>query len=469
MKKEKPKNIHFLGIGGSGASAAAVLAKKFGYKVSGCNNGLETPYIEPLKKNNIKLYHGHDNKHLLQTDILATTPALFFSEEKLDELEFAKKNKKVISWQKFVGEHLLTDKKVICVAGTHGKSTTTAMLGLVLEDLGVDPSVLIGARVIEWKTNFRYGRSEYFLIESDEFYNNFLNYHPDYIILNNIEYDHPDFFKSEYEVFDSFRRFISQLKGKKVLIANQDSPGVLKVLNSLSKKDLKELTLIGYTTGKKSKFDFNLIYRARKVKLGSNETCYDLIFPGDDVLNIKLNIIGLHNVYNSLGVLALVDQLNFDIKKSISALNRFKGIGQRLELVSDKKDIKIYDDYAHHPTAIETTLRSLRIMYPKNRLIAIIEPHSYSRTKKLIRMYKNVFNSVDKVVVGPIYKARDKTDHGVSGDDIVKISQHKNIKYIDNLAQIIKDIKENVEKNDVIIVMGAGNSYKWSKNISEFL
>jgi len=422
------EKIHMMGIGGSGMSAVALLASKMGYSVTGCDLEDSTAYSK-------NIFKGHNPEHLEGADLLVVTPAVYYQNSKNPELVEGQKRKMVMTWQEFLGEYLQKNKKVICVAGTHGKSTTTAMAGKLLIDAGFDPLVVVGANVPEWNGNARYGKGEYFIIEADEFNNNFLNYSPEIIVLNNIEFDHPDFFKSESDVFESFKRFIGRLTGMKILIANEDSEGVNKLLKTVDKSDLK---IVG-CSARVDKLDF------------------DLAIPGK------------HNVSNALGVVALGKLLGIQgdvIKKSLSA---FSGIGRRMELIADKDGVKVYDDYAHHPTAIAATLQGLRELYPSARIWAIDEPHGFARTKALLNLYKNVFADADKVLIGPIFKARDKETFGITPQIVAQKTHHPDAKGYDSFDEIKKILGKGVEKGDVVLVMGAGKSYLWAREIANLI
>ncbi|WKZ25933.1 MAG: UDP-N-acetylmuramate dehydrogenase [bacterium] len=386
--------IHLMGVSGSGMSGVYDLALKNGYQVTGCD--LKTT--------------GHSQKHLEGIDLLVVSPAVLYQSKKHPELVEAQKKGIVLTWEEFVGTYLSKDKIVIAVAGTHGKSTTTAFVGKLLEDSGFDPTVLLGATVPEWGGNSRFGKGKYFVIEADEFNDNFLNYKPDIIILNNVEFDHPDYFKDEKHIQDSFNKFIQNLKKGGKLISEIDS---------LDKK-------------------FNL------------------------------QVMGEHNQKNANMAYLLGKTLGINDQDIIKSIESFKGIGRRMEQISDH----VFDDYAHHPTAIKTTLEGLREKYPNKqslplrgkKILAVVEPHGYKRTKTLLSLYKNVFDAVDGVVVGPIFKARDKVDSSISPNDIVNISGHKNIKSIDDL-----NWNSVVDGYDVIVVMGAGDSNHWAKEISKIV
>lgn len=402
----KIKKIHFLGVGGSGISGVFMLASKMGYDVTGCDLESATAYGKNILK-------GHSASHLDGTDLLVVTPAVLFQDPKNQEVFAAKKKGMLMTWQEFLGKILLKDKKIIAIAGTHGKSTTTAMAGKLLTDNGFDPIVVIGAKVPEWGGNARFGEGEYAVIEADEFNNNFLNYSPDIEIINNIEFDHPDFFQSEKEVFESFEKFKKKLKGDKILITSEDSPH--------------------------KKF--------------------------------RLKVLGEHNQENANMVYVLGKKLGISDEEIVKSIESFEGIGRRMELIADESGTKVYDDYAHHPTAIKTTLEGLRKEYPYAKILALVEPHGYKRTKALLSKYKGVFDSVDKVFVGPIFKARDMEDPSITPEKVAESSGHKNISAFSDFEELFRNLKLEIRNSDyeVVVVMGAGKSYLWARKIADLI
>lgn len=463
---KKAKHVHFMGIGGSGMSAVALIAHRQGYKISGCDLAESTPYLDKVKKLKIPIFVGHDSKHLDNIDILTITPAAFFQSKQHPELILGEKLEKLITWQKFLGKNLHKNKKVICIAGTHGKSTTTAMTSLLFEEAGKDPSVMIGATIKKWRSNYRFGKSKIFITEADEFFDNFLNYEPETIILNNIELDHPDFFTSEKHVIESFAKFIKNLVAPKTLIVNQDSPGIEKLFKVLGNSFLSSINVIGYSLRNKPHISTLVSVQGRIVKKNRNSTIFQVsskkLKLNDE---FKIKIPGEHNVANALGVIILAKLYKIETKIVKKSLSSNLGIGRRSELIGIKRKIKIYDDYAHHPTAISATLEAFRQQFPKKRIWVIIEPHSYSRTKTLLKEYVGAFDNADGVIIGPIFKARDDETFGVSGQSIVDIAEHSNIKFAGSQDKIVKSVRKLARPNDVIIVMGAGLSYKWSKEI----
>ena len=395
--------IHFVGIGGSGISGVALLSEKSGYEVSGCDLEVSTYYKE-------NIIQGHDPLHVKDADLVVVSPALLYGDSLNPEILEAKKTGKLMTWQEFLGSVLLKNKKLICIAGTHGKSTTTAMAGKMLVDAGFDPTIVVGAFVPEWGGNARFGEGEYAVVEADEFNNNFLYYYPDIAIINNIEFDHPDFFKSEKDVRESFNKFIGNLKGDKILITPEDSPHK----------------------------------------------------------HFNLSVMGEFNQKNANMVYVLGKKLGINEDKIINSLESFKGIGRRLELIADKNGVKVYDDYAHHPTAIKATLEGVRERYPDAKILAICEPHGYKRTITLLPTYKGVFNSADKVMIGPIFKARDQIDEKITPQKVAEASCHRNILAFDSLDKLIGNCEKEIVNCDyeIIVIMGAGKSYLWAKEIA---
>jgi UDP-N-acetylmuramate--alanine ligase len=455
-----------MGIGGSGMSGVALLAKHQGFKVTGCDLEKETAYFKQLKEAKIPTFIGHDPKHLEDVDFLVTSPAVLFQSSKHPEVEEARKLKMQMTWQKFLGNYLHKDKKVICIAGTHGKSTTTALVSLLFEDSGSDPNSMIGALVPKWKASYRVGDGDLFITEADEFYDNFLNYKPEYIIVNNVELDHPDYFKTEAQMYESFEKFIKRLVGKKVLIVNQDSPGIRRLFRSFDRKFLNSLDCFGYTLEEVPTLMIERSLRGNIIKTSQNSTVFKASSEDlriDD--EFKLKIAGVHNVYNALGVVILgkLFKIKNDlVKKSLSS---FSGLGRRMEFLGSKMGVRVYDDYAHHPTAIRETLKALRQKYPRRHVWAVIEPHSFSRTKALLSDYEGVFDQADSVVIGPIFKARDVKTFGITGRSIVEVANHKSAVYKRSFEGLIAHIKSNAKPDDVILVMGAGKSYKWAQEI----
>ncbi len=464
---KKKLRVHFLGVGGAGMSAVALLAKHEGYDVTGCDLQETTPYLDKLKKAGVPVFVGHNESHLANTDLLTITAAAFFQSQDQPEFKIAEKEGKMIQWQEFLGKYLHKGKRVIAICGTNGKSTTTSLAGSVLEEGGLDPSAMVGATVKKWEANYRTGKSNLFVTESDEFFNNFLAYHPDIIILNNIEFDHPDFFKDFDDVIKTFNQFLDNIKGEKTLIFNQDDPGIKTLFDKVGEKYLKKLNLIGYTLEA-----LPLIPTANSTKgtITKQDTEGTVFTAANPSLKLKtefhLNLPGVFNVSNALGVINLATLLGVSPRSIDKTLSTFEGVGRRLDKIGETKDgIIVYEDYGHHPSAIKVTLEALRQRHPKEKIWAIVEPHTFSRTKAVLPLYKDAFAQADEVIIAPIFRSRDSSDFGISGNSIVEIANHPKISHINDFDQIIAYVMKNIKPKTVVIVFGAGKSYYLARDI----
>jgi UDP-N-acetylmuramate--alanine ligase len=459
---KKIKNIHFMGIGGSGISAVAALAKEYGYSVSGCDLDKSSIDLLPLKTAAIK--KDHNVTHLKNVDLLVVSPAVLLQSEGNEELKIAQKKGIVITWQEFLGQYLMKDKKILAVSGTHGKSTTTAMLALVLEKAGLDPTVVVGANIPNWNANYRFGKGDYFVIEADEYFGNFLHYNPEYVIINNIEFDHPDYFSNLDDIKKNFVRFLDNLTGEKTVIANYGDVEVKRLFSD--KTLLKNLKVISHKLGRSTSSD------ARVALSDSDENKTNFRIKSKKLRidsNYALSIPGVFNVANAAGVVLLAHLLDIGDKIIKQALEEYSGIGRRMEVLGEKKGVKVIDDYAHHPTAIKLTLDALKKKYPEDSIWCVVEPHSYSRTEALLEQYKDAFTSADRVILGPIFRARDSSTFGVSSESIVRKSSHENTIALDSIDKIVKLIKKDVKSPATVVVMGAGKSSKWAKEILKSL
>lgn len=424
----KKVHVHFMGIGGSGASAAAAIAQAQDFKVSGCDKSPFNEFTKVFKKN--QLFEGHSKDHLQDVDILAITPAILSLDPNNPELvEARNKGVKIMTWQQFMGEYLEKDKFVIAVCGTHGKSTTTAMVGLLLEDAGLDPTVELGAVVHRWETNYRIGKSKYFITEADEFNNNFLASTPDIAIVNNIEMDHPEYFKDFTAYKASFAKFLA--KTKKLIIANLSDPGVKETLASHT---MSGNTVIDYS---KQLIDF------------------PLQIPGD------------FNIMNASAVYQLGMFLNIDPKVIRKSLSCYTGSGRRFELVGDYKGTKVYSDFAHHPTAIKVTLEAARKKFPDKKIVVVFQPHMFSRTHTLFNDFVKVFQTlpVDKTYIMDIYPSREVDTGLVNSKQLVEAINQDSVVYQPNKEEILNQIQKESQADDIIFFVGAGITHELAKKI----
>jgi len=429
----KTIKIHFMGIGGSGCSGAAALAQASGFQISGCDINLDLKEMPYLLKQSI-LNMGHNPQHLRGIDILVISPAVNIMNSHNEEIQEARRKRiKILTWQEFVGKFLLQDKFVIAVCGTHGKSTTSGMLGFILEKAGFDPWVLVGAKILNWNSNFRIGKSKYFIIEADEYNNNFLNYTPNIIVMTNIEWDHPDFFKNEQKLYQSFERFILQAKRPFCLLATPEGIGINNFFNFLlEKKSTRKLA------------DF--------IEYSENQ-------------RLRLQIPGSFNILNASLAYAVAKKLGIQEKIIIEALKEFKGIARRFRLVGRIGGMQIFDDYAHHPREIKVTLDMAADIFPNRKIWVCFQPHTFSRTEMLFSDFVQVFKNalVEKILLLDIFPAREEDRKTVSSQKLAKAVKSTKVQYVGSISDAQVFMRKQKKKPDVLINMGAGDIFKLSQ------
>jgi len=421
-----------MGIGGSGLAGVAQIAKFQGYNVSGCEINPEAPYLDMVKKAGITFYIGHDSSHIKNSDLVAVSPHVFYLNLNHPETALARKKGILMKWQDFMGKYLHKDKFLICVAGTHGKSTTTALVGLLLEKAGLDPTVEVGATVKDWHNNIKIGKSKYFISEADEFHDNFATYYSDIIVLTLVEYDHPEFFGSIENMLACYQRFIDRLKPGGKVIYNADSPMV------------------------------------NRLKLPANSLPYHLSeFPAD----LKLSQPGNHNKLNALAILKLGNHLKISNKTIYQVLKNFKGLDRRLEFIGESHGIKVYDDYANHPSSYAATISAVKELYPTSKLWVVIEPHTFSRLRVMLDELPESLKGADHVIVSKIFASREQDPGDFTSQDIVNALHHPDAHYIPEFSDIVSHLTHNLQPktNNIILVMGSGNSYKLSRQLFESL
>ncbi|KKU97604.1 MAG: UDP-N-acetylmuramate-L-alanine ligase [Candidatus Amesbacteria bacterium GW2011_GWB1_48_13] len=461
---QKRKHIHFMGIGGSALAGVAILAQHEGYKVTGCDLSPHTYYTDFLVNEKINPILGHNKTHLEGVDILAVSPAIFDVSNENPEVVEARKRDILMTWQELMGRYLQKDKYVIAIAGTHGKSTTTALTGLVLEAGGVDPIVEVGAIVPEWKKTIRIGKSRYFVCEADEFNYNFLNYSPSILIINNIEMDHPEFYKNFEDFRNSFDKLIRRLTGSKILIVNEESLGIQELLGEMSDwLSDKKIKVIGYFLKRKFKFPFADEYRGEIIKLAPNYSWFR-VKGGKSDEEFVLKIPGRHNIANALGVWAGAAELGIKADSVRETFKRFSGVERRFSLTGEEKGIKVFDDYAVHPTAVGATMQAAKQAYPKRNIWVVFEPHQFSRLEIFMNGFASALKPVYKVIVTKPYAGREKDQGKVKPEDLVK-KIGKKAKYISEFQEVANDIASKCKKGEIIIVSGAGKSYELSQLI----
>ena len=442
---KKYKNIHMIGIGGVSMSGIAAILRNWGFNVTG-SDMFDSETIQELKNNGIKVTIGHNLEDLSNSDVVVYSAAIKNDDPEM--LEAHRLNIPTIERADFLGEITRCYQDTICISGTHGKTTTTSMVSIAFTEALKDPSIQVGAYLNAIKGNYLVGNSEHFIIEACEYVESFLKFSPKAEIILNIDNDHLDYFKTFDNIKNAFIKYVKLLPSDGILVINADDKNCMDLPKYTGAKV--------YTYGIDNQdADF----------LAKNITFDDDGFPEFDVyykneffLNLKLSVPGRHNVLNALACIALCTEYGIERKDITIALERFTGAHRRFEFKGKiNKTSSVYDDYAHHPTEIKATYNSLSNK-KYNKSWVIFQPHTYSRTKTLLDDFANSLINFDHIVVLDIYAAREKNTYNISSKDLVdKInSLGKEAKYIPDFKECVKYVKDNIEKNDIVVTLGAG-------------
>ncbi len=454
---DKYQSIHFVGIGGIGVSALAKFALAHGKKVSGSDTQT-SPLIDDLKRRGVRISLGHGARNLpKQVDLVVYTEA---ADENNPERQAAlKRGLKQLGHFGFLGE-LSKEYRTICVTGTNGKSTTTAMTGLIFEAAGLDPTVFVGSLVPGWPDgNLRVGKSDLLILEGDEYKQKMLAIASETTVITNIEADHLDVYKDLKHIVATFRELAKKTTGK--VLANGEDKNV---------KKLK--TLVHETFGEGQ----GNVIQGRGRCVQGDVQCFELYKQGRLLGNINLAIPGAFNMMNALAATAVALEYKIPFPVMAKALEKFKGIWRRFELVGEYRGAKIISDYGHHPTAIKGTIEAAREFFPNNRLVLLFQPHQHNRTKELFNEFVESLHEADVAIVAEIYgvQGRTKPKEEISSRDLVReVERHmmnknlrlKNVVYASNLKTAELELRHKLKRDDVIIVMGAGDVDAVARNL----
>jgi UDP-N-acetylmuramate--alanine ligase len=475
-----------MGIGGQGISAVAQMALQAGDIVTGCDR-VPSATTRALQVAGIAIQIGHSAEHLSDVDTLVISPAVTALDPTNPELLAAhQRGVQVITWQELLGS-LMRDKCVLSVSGVHGKGTTTSMLSLILVDAGLDPTCEIGAVVPRFGANYRLGQGQYFVNEADEFNHNFWHYHPRLAVVKSIEYEHPEFF-ADYEAFlFAFEHFIRgmDMQGNwslpPTLVLNADSAGCLQLLERLHAWPGQVVT---YSIAGSPLLPLPATFEAVDVNL-DGETSFRVkahsvtTFPEEQT--IRLQLPGAHNVENALAALVVARLVGVEADTIVRTLTQFGGTRRRFEIrhqgslyiAASVCDVTLVDDYAHHPTAIAATLAATRRRYPDKRIVAVYQPHMYSRTKTFFAQFVESFDDADVVIIADIFPAREQDTGLVHTKDLVEAlgrrgrfaSAKAQVLYGGDVTSTTRLLEEILQSGDFVVIMGAGDVY----NVTEQL
>jgi len=464
MKIELAKTevIHFIGIGGIGMSGLSLIMKGKGFKVQGSDLSLNKN-IERLKKEKIKVFIGQKKQNLKNATIVVISSAIKKSNPEI--IEASRKNLPIISRGKMLA-HIVSLMKNIVVAGSHGKTTTTSLVASIFQKTKLDPTIINGGVINSIKNTAKLGKSDWSILEADESDGSFVHIPPTYSIITNIDREHMDFYKSMEDLKNYFTQFIEKVPsfGKSFICLDD------KVNSDLVKK-LKNQNFYTYGIDNKSNF---LI---KRIKQNKKFTEFDLIvnLPNKKKLfikKIKIPLLGIHNVRNSVAALAVALTVGISISDIKKGLLNFKGVQRRFNKIFTYNDVDFYDDYAHHPTEIKVVLDGVNKVYKGYDKVCIFQPHRISRLKDLRKEFSFAFKDADTVVLCPIYTAGEKYKLGFNYLDFAKeiIKNSKvNLFLINDNTQLAKFLKKNIYGKKIVIGMGAGTISNWMRKLPNLM
>ncbi len=437
-------------------SGIAEVLINLGYGVTGSDRAI-TDVTEHLSNIGAKISEGHSAENVKEADVLVYSSAV--TPDNPEVQEAYRRKIPVIKRAEMLAE-LMRLKFGIAIAGTHGKTTTTSLAGAVLTEGGLDPTLIIGGKVRSLKTNAILGSSEYLVAEADEFDKSFLKLIPTIAIITNVESDHMDSYDSLDDLKDSFISFANKVPFYGRVIVCLDNPGVQEILSRIQ----RSLTTYG--------FNKQADIQAGNVEFSDGGVTFDVNFMKYKLGRIHLRIPGTHNVLNALAAISVGMELDIPFEKIKTGLENFTGVNRRFEIKGMFNDIMVVDDYAHHPTEIAATLDGARSGWPRRRIVAVFQPHLYSRTREFYMEFARSFFQVDVLVVTDVYPAREEPIPGVSGNLIAETAQtlgHREVHYVENKNDLPDFVFKILQPGDMVITIGAGDIWKYGIKLADLL
>ena len=445
------KHVFFVGIGGIGMSGLAEILLEQGYKVSGSDRTL-SEITDYLSAKGATIYEGHSRENLKKIDLLVYSSAV--PQENPERQEARKQKTPEIRRAEMLAD-IMRMKFGVAIAGTHGKTSTTSMAATVVSAAGVDPTIVVGGRLHSMKTNAKLGKGEILITEADEYDRSFLALSPAISIITNIDSDHLDIYKDFEDIKNTFVEFANRTAFYGNVICCIDDEGVRQIIKRINKP------VITYGTQQQAEFSAG---NFRFSGFGSEFTVFK---RGEKIGQIILHVPGEHNIKNALAVISLGKLLHIPFEIIQNALEEYRGVERRFELIGSSKGISVIDDYAHHPAEVKATIKGARNGF-SGRIVAVFQPHLFSRTKDFYRAFANELCAADMVVVTDVYPAREKPITGITGKlivDEIKKQGFDKVFYKADKNEIAAFLIPLLKENDIVITLGAGDINKVGKEM----
>lgn len=444
--------FHLMGIGGAGLSALAMVLHEGGYRVSGCDRS-PSPFVEGLMAAGIPVYIGHDPAHLEGVEVVVRSSAVPADHPEVRAAEA--QGLLVVKREAVIGA-LMAGRIGVAVAGTHGKTTTTAMIAWIALAAGRDPTFIVGGWIRGLQRNARAGQGALFIVEADEYDRMFLGLQPRIAVVTNIEHDHPDCYPTAEAFFEAFQAFAEGVPREGTLILCEADPGARRLADRLAAMG-RSVVRYGWAPPAR--------WWARPLAVDG----YEVYREDQRVGTLRLPLPGHHHGLNALAALAVAEALDIPWATAMEALSRFPGTGRRFEVKGEAGGVLIIDDYAHHPGEIRATLQAARGRYPGRRLWAVFQPHTYSRTRAFLEDFARALVEADRVLLTPIYAAREIDSMGVSSQDLLARMAHPGARYVPDFETAVAVLLAEVRPGDVVLTLGAGDGYRIGERLLEAL
>ena len=441
--------VHFIGIGGISMSGIARVLLANGVKVSGSDTS-SSKIIDKLKQNGATVYPSHSAENISNQDLVVHTAAVKSDNPEIQEA--IKKGIEVIDRAEMMGRLMKDYKNAVSVAGTHGKTTATSMMSYIMIKAMLEPTVMVGGELDILGGNYKIGKKDYFITETCEYCRSFLKFFPTIGIILNVEADHLDYYKDLDDIKDAFSSFARLVPEDGALVVCADDKNAMDCVKNV----FAPVYTYGINNGE---------FTASDISYDSfGYPSFEVLRNGEKILDLKLNVTGIHNVSNAVGCTAAACAMGIDYKYIKEGLETFSGTKRRFEKKGVLNGALVIDDYAHHPTEIAATLNAIKNI-KHNKLWTVFQPHTYTRTYTLYEDFKNVLKMADNVILADIYAAREKDTGLVSSKQLA--DDIENATYMESFEKIEKFLKENVSEGDIVLTMGAGNVVEIGEHIVE--
>jgi UDP-N-acetylmuramate--alanine ligase len=449
-----PQRVHLVGVGGIHMSGIARILRARGHTVSGSDLHL-SPLTSELEGLGVTVHEGHGADNIDDAELVVYTSAAH--EDNPEITESRGRGIETIKRARMVAR-LMTGKKVIAVAGTHGKTTTTSLVAFILHRAGLSPTIMLGGESIDLGTNALPGDGDYFVVEADEYDRAFLNYTPYIALVTNVEPDHLDIYGSFEELQQAFAQFLSQVDNSGYVVACKESPALQAILPLTVGDDMNinPVHVVSYGTSPDSDWAAQSINKLQQQK-GIDRSSFMVRFRKQVWGEFETQLPGVHNMLNSLGAIAVGHAIGLDRETIHSAVAEFRGVRRRFEFIGEAAGVRVMDDYAHHPTEVRATLSAARRRFGGRRLVCLFQPHTYTRTTYLLEEFRTCFTDCDALYIADTYAAREEPSAGMDAEQLAREITSPPAKYAGSVGEAAATVAADLRVGDVFFTVGAGD------------